>query len=104
MEELKDKLSDRESELAAAQRKLVMARASATAADADATTLPVASIAGASRHAARGSSAFGRSGGSFNGTQHGLTAAAAAAAASPVETDMQREIEGLHKTLAARVR
>jgi len=95
VEELKDKLSDRESELAAAQRKLVMARASATAADSDASML-LSQASLALPGTPRGAAPFAR-GGSFNGIQQGL-----AGAASPLEADMQREIEGLQKTLAAR--
>ena len=102
VDELKGQLSDRDSELAAAQRKLVAARDSATAADVNATHLASQASLGVPGTPRGIAHALSRGAGSFNEHLQGAAATAAAAAATSMMADMQREIEGLKETLAAR--
>ena len=100
VDELKGQLSDRDSELAAAQRKLVAARESASAADADATRLASQASLGVPGTPRGAANPLSRGAGSFN--DHAPGTAATAAVGTPMLTDMQREIDGLKEALAAR--
>ena len=102
VDELKGQLSDRDSELAAAQRKLVAARESASAADTNATRLASQASLGVPGTPRGLPHTLSRGVSSFNEHMQGAAATAAAAMESPMLADMQREIEGLKETLAAR--